>query len=510
MTTDEIEELKLRIASRWPTAEAFYAERDDRTARLVESLVAHVTRPVEIHVDPESAEDATVQRIALVAANLTVRWARRVRVVAPVRAQLHETLRHDGCGTLVERIESEMRTADPFFDATPCAAGIKPLRLFVGPYRAGTPEADEDDFQVHAVSWTALGARLDHPAHLALADEATVAAAALAGAVGASDLFKRAIGHEPSKWMKTFAWDTWCSELVLDTNAWHSVVARPVPGTLDVGRLLLAGVGAIGSALAYLMGMMRLTGNLTLFDRDAVDGTNLNRSPLFTVLDAFEGASKTAVAKRWLSAHSYLSVSSIDGIWRDHAHTFGETPFDAWISLTNEDGAWASVPFQLPPVVLQGTTTSGWGFGAGRHIPRVEDCTMCRMPRPEAAFRGPCAMGELPSVVDQQEVKVPVASLPFLSTASAALVMAMMMQLEGGRDALNLPNQASVDLGTGLPAVVVLHRGPTAGCRGCKAMQSSGWVTRGARGRYGALSTRAGVAVGETCPDRSPEAQVAK
>jgi hypothetical protein len=484
-----MEEVKRRIASRWPTADAFYAERDDRTVRLVGSLVEYVTRPVEIHVDPVAAENATVQRIALVAANLTARWARRVRVVMPVEARLHETLRRDGLETLGERIEWEMRMADPFFDASPAVASMAPLRLFVGPWCAGMPCVDGDDFQVHAVAWTALGARLGVDGrHSAIGDEATVAAAALAGALGAGDLFKRAVGHEPWTWIKTFAWDTWSSELVLGTHAWESAVTRRVPDTLDMGRLLLAGVGAIGSALVYCMDMMRLTGQLTLFDRDAVDGTNLNRSPLFTVLDAFEAASKTVAAKRWMVGRPGFCVLSVDGIWRDHAGAFGAAPFDTWISLTNEDAAWANVPFQLPPVVLHGTTTSGWGLGAGRHIPRVEDCTMCRMPRPEAEFRGPCAMGELLPRRAEQGAGAPVASLPFLSTASAALVMAMLMQLDSGSDAMGLPNQVLVDLAAGLPAVVTLQRGPTEGCRGCRAMRLSAWDRRGGRGRYAALS----------------------
>jgi hypothetical protein len=260
--------------------------------------------------------------------------------------------------------------------------------------------------------------------------------------------------------------------------------------------LLLAGVGAIGSALAYIMDMAPMIGHVTLFDREAVDGTNLNRSPLFTVLDAFESASKTRAAMRWLERHSGLSVVPVDGIWRDHGGVFGETPFDTWISLTNEDGAWANVPFQLPPVVLHGTTTSGWGFGAGRHIPRVEDCTMCRMPRPEAVFRGPCARGELLRGATELGQTAPVASLPFLSTASAALVVAMQMQLEIG-DATQLANQVSVDLGVGMPALITLRRGPTEGCRGCKVMRSTAWEGRGGRGRYRGLSSTVGLSIGE-------------
>jgi len=280
---------------------------------------------------------------------------------------------------------------------------------------------------------------------------------------------------------------------VLGATAWNSVVARPIPESLDVGRLLIAGVGAIGSALVYIASMMNLKGHITLFDRDAVDSTNLNRSPLFTVLHAVEEATKTSVAEQLLlgGGREGLCVEAIDGVWRAHAGKFGEAGFDVWVSTTNEDGAWASVPFQMPPVVVHGTTTSGWGFAAGRHIPRVEDCTLCRMPRPEAEFRGPCAEGELmPNAVVPAAlpaVEAPVASLPFLSTASAALVMAMVMQLEYPGSA-ELPNQVSVDLSVGLPAVITLQRGPTEGCRGCKAMRSYAWTNRGGRGRYASLT----------------------
>jgi hypothetical protein len=494
MRLAELEELKARIASRWPTAEAFYAERDDRTVRLVGPLAQYAMRPIEIIVDPDAQDDLTVQRIARVATNLTVRWARRVQVAGEV----------DG-------IEREMRLANPFFDARPAAAGEKSLRLFVGPWRRGLPESSADDFQVHALAWTALGRRAtdngmtegnaanerqgtrEHDVGVRQEAGATVAAAALAGALGAADLFKRAVGHDRSQWLRTFAWDTWSSELELGATAWSSVVARPIPPALDVGRLLIAGVGAIGSALVYIASMMNLQGHITLFDRDAVDATNLNRSPLFTVLHAFEEATKTSVAKQLLDGAGCegLCVEGIDGVWRDHVGRFGEAGFDVWVSTTNEDGAWASVPFQLPPVVVHGTTTSGWGFAAGRHIPRIEDCTLCRMPRPEAEFRGPCAEGQLvPNAVVPgavAPVDAPVASLPFLSTASAALVLGTVMQLDKP-GATELPNEVSVDLSVGLPAVITLKRGPTESCRGCKAMRSDAWANRGGRGRHAWLT----------------------
>ena len=476
--------LRRRVAERWPVADAFYRERDDRTARLVGNIAEYGDQPVEIHVDPMTAHDVTVQRIALIAANLTTRWARSVRVVVPSGTLLHGSLRSGGLATLADRVDWEMAHADPFG-----ISGVRdrPLRLFVGPWHMAQQSLKADDFCVHATHWTALGRRghdIRACDNRAVSSPATVAATALAASLGAADLFKRAIGQNHDDLIRTFAWDTWAHDFVLGPQGWDSVTRRPVPGDLDFGRTLLAGVGAIGSALVYLMRMMSLRGAITLFDRDHVDVTNLNRSPLFTVLDALAQRSKTSVGKQYLEGLD-LTIEAQNGNWRDHVEKFAVEQFDVWISLTNEDGAWAEVPFHLPPVVLHGTTTSGWGFGAGRHIPRVEDCTLCRMPRPEQEFRGPCAVGGIAHPANQEPVR---ASLPFLSTASAALLLSLYTRLITGLDGGHGVNDIAADLTSGLPAIIGVRRLPTATCRGCRIMHSSVWRERGGRGRFAKLS----------------------
>lgn len=499
-----------RMAVRWPTGEAFYAQRDDRTMRGVGNLREYVNRVVEIHVDPRAVDHAGVQLIALVAANLTARWARRVRVFVPVDAKLDKMLERDGMTLLAERVEREMTLADPFGEfivsavqASECEPeNVEPLRLFVGPWVQSARTLTADDYVVHAVNWTALGRRGDivlDPRVISDQEggrgDATAAAAGLAGSLGAADLFKRAIRHHRTAWMPTFSWDTWSSAVAHGVAAWASIARRPAPAALDLGNTLLAGVGAIGSAFLYLADAMPMTGALWLLDRDAIDVTNLNRSPMFTVRHALEGAKegqdggalKTVAAKDYLARHP-VTVETLDGLWREHAAAVSARELDVWISLTNEDGAWAEVPFQLPPVVLHATTTSGWGFGAGRHIPRAEDCTLCRMPRPMQEFRGPCAMGEV-ATVGGNPIR---ASLPFLSTASAALLLASLLQLQAGFECEGIEgaNDIAADLAAGLPAVVALLRRPTPECRGCRAVRSPLWMTRGGRGRFARYSLR--------------------
>lgn len=474
------------VLARWLRSEDFYAERDNRTELEVKGLAAYANQAVEIVIDPVHAHARTIQQAALVACNLTSRWARAVTVIAP-EVELCPELRRDGLTLLGERIMVEMRSADPFGaftyrEASGALSGeSRPLRLFIGPWEEAAGDQGEvitsDDYVAHARGWMALGRR-GRGFGLGHAVPATTAAAALAACVGAADLFKRAVGHERGEWVGDYSWCTWSH--AFSPSALAHYTPRQVPSVLHLGSVLLAGVGAIGSALAYIADLMTLKGRLMLLDRDRVETSNLNRSPLFTVGDALAAALKTDSVSSYLARHNGLQLGTVTGTWAENGVWLAREGFDVWVSLTNEEGAWAQVPFQLPPVVLHGTTTSGWGFGAGRHIPRLDDCIMCRLPRPAAQFRGPCAEGEVGGAAAPAGAR---ASLPFLSAASAALVLAELLKI-GAHEYPGLPNDVSADLRYGLPAVVAVTRVPTEGCEGCRASRSKLWESRGGAGRY--------------------------
>ena len=478
MPTD-IEVLK----ARWRNGEEFYAERDHRTSLEVENLHGYVHRRVEILVDPESAGEITTQRIALLASNLTCRWSRNVSVFVP-SVPLAEPLDFSRDGSLGRRIAREMREADPFGNAQVQEPGDSTdpstLRLFVGPWRSNANVLAPEDYLVDARGWSAIG----HRAELSCGSSclpAAAPAAALAAAIGAGDLFKRAIGHPRSEWIGAINWCTWRHHLAHPDDPCAS--DPPVTSEVDLGELLLAGVGAIGSALLYILAQMPVRGRVTVLDRDDVETSNLNRSPLFTATDAALHHPKTQVAVALLRAIG-VEVDAVSGNWREYGEQLGRHPFDVWVSLTNEEAAWAEVPFQLPPIVLHGTTTSGWGIAFGRHIPRVEDCTACRLPRPHVEFRGPCSEGDVSATEEAAPVR---ASLPFLSSVSAALIAAELLKLRVPRVS-SLPNSVAADFRLGLPAVLAVLRGSSPNCAGCKIAQSPLWISHGGRGRYRSLS----------------------
>ena len=329
------------------SAEAFYRQRDNRTNLVVANLAAYAQREVEIVVDPHSATRPAVQVMALLAANLTARWARNVRVVVPEVA-LYMHFRRGRYALLSDRITAEMRAADPFGNFRVEESNGKTdghsLRLLIGDFAHGVASCAED-FVINAAGWSAMGRR-GAGVVTASMPPATIAAAGLAAALGVADIFKRAIGHAPAHWLPDYCWSTWSHQLQREPFV---EAQAPLVEQLDLGKTLLAGVGAIGSAFVYLADLLPLRGALTLLDRDAVETSNLNRSPLFTATDAQNAVSKTAAAKSYLTAQN-LRVETIDGLWREHSARLADHPFDVWISLTNEDAAWAEVPFLLPPV----------------------------------------------------------------------------------------------------------------------------------------------------------------
>jgi hypothetical protein len=467
------------IWERWPTAESFYAERDHRTEIEVESLRRYVDTPIEIHVSELAALSPAIQQMALTAANLTSRWARRISVFVP-QVKLERPLSCLGDHSLADRIAREMREADPFGNFKvegPNRGDRRSLRIFVG--SSEQFEIGDRDYCISADRWMALGRR-GRQFEIGVAPSAVAPAAALAGALGASDLFKRAIGHSTKEWLHDLIWCTWDHEFHTDVDLCR---APAVPSSGEFGNVLLAGVGAIGSALLYILGMVGGSGNLTLLDRDGVETSNLNRSPLFTAKDAAEQRRKVDVGQDFLRRIG-IGANVIHGPWREVADSVSGQRFDVWVSLTNEDGAWSEVPYHLPPPVLHGTTTSGWGIGFGRHLPGIEDCTGCRLPQPHAQFRGPCAQGVIAEPAEQKQIR---ASLPFLSTVPGALIAAELLKLNYAQ-APSLPNLVQADFRFGVPFLVALRVLRNPQCRGCQSWNEALWSARGGRSRFAAFS----------------------
>jgi hypothetical protein len=295
----------------------------------------------------------------------------------------------------------------------------------------------------------------------------------LAASLATAQLFKVGIGQDGERWIRTVTWDLW-QHALRNGEADGPTADEPMEGGLDWGRTLLAGVGAIGSALIYLARMEPMGGTLGILDVDKVETSNLNRTPLFNARDVADETLKVDVVLEYLRG-SGVVTERFDGWWEDVSGAVRSEPWDYWITLTNEHGVWTELPFLQPPVLLHATTTSGWGIAVGRHAGNGDDCTRCRMPIQKEEFRGPCATGAIANSSEGEPA--PRAALPFLSTAAAALLLAECHRVRRyQRD--GSPNQVTADLLWGLVGISAVHRGTTPGCSGCEYLERVAMVAK--------------------------------
>lgn len=454
-------------------ADEFYALRDSRTNACV-AAHSYAARRVAITVGPDAATTYAGQVAFALAVNLTARWCRHVRVgVAPARVDLRLAR---AVGVDVERLDDFViqvaRSADPFGTFyVGEAASTDVLELHVG--ADGAPARA---YCIRGSGWLALGGAAARQGHLGKPDDDNPLGAALAATVGCAWLFRRALGdqHALPDAVTLSLWNLRGAAAADD--------GPPVLGNL--GELMLVGCGAVGSAIAWLTSLTDLSARWTVVDADAVDMTNLNRSPLFTVDDV--GLDKCDVVASLLRRVGAESTSVPkwfhEALAADQA--FQERP-DLVIPAANDRGVRHGIQQQVPPLQVYGTTNRDWQAFLGRHVPLVEDCLACRFPsvgqvEPPLA----CSTVGLPTS-EQTEHKVD-AALPFLSTAAAVLAVAELAKvvMRGGGYPVN-SNFACIDFRGSLEGFFVEQRGRSAGCM-CSDQRAI-WTTLNGNTRHASL-----------------------
>lgn len=390
------------------TADEFHAARDQRTLACAGAARFHDAKVV-LSIDDLEAQTASGQATFLIAANLMSRWARRARIDVPRIALRPEVgslaiAPRDG---LAETTLELMRWADPFGDFE-AGTWRDAIRVHVG--AGGTSDAH----CIRGDGWLALAGTPARDRSGRQHDTVGLGAA-LAACVGVAIAFRRAIGDPviPSD-VRLSLWNL---------RGGASAEQGPPPVQIKVGRLLIAGFGAVGSSYAYLLAPGRPIGEIVIVDGDVIDASNLNRSPIFGAPQL--GLQKALVGEQFFLERGVLAraVSS----WLDDAIRSGElgARFDLVVPVANERAARLVVQQQVPPLQIYGTTSRDWQAFLGRHLPLVEDCLICRFP--ERAAKGTPAMVCSTGAVGQFDATGAPhadAALPFLSVASAALAIA--------------------------------------------------------------------------------------
>lgn len=430
----------------------FYRLRDDRTSRIVKGLDYHQLR-VRLVADTEAVHVFGGQVQLLLAANMLARWCRQIEFGFP-NAQLLPHLRIREHETIYDRIRSAAAEADPFGNFQFCEVRSPEIEYTL---KIGNAFLRNEivDFTIDAGGWRAW-AGSGHQTFDTVGDDFNLASAAFAACIGVADAFKVAIGLPNRLRVKNTSFS------LLDFSVGPQALTDvrsdiPTPARVNLGNIQIVGVGSVGSAVIFLLGMLQPEGNIVLIDHDPVKIVNLNRSPLFGIFDV--GKAKVVVAREYLGDE--LVTDAFIGRYDEFIEQHGRQPgkADLLLSLANEYGVRGSVEHNFPPLQVYGTTTIDWGINYHRHIPLRGDCSVCRYPLDDIPVQMACSEAQL-QTKDGDQVD---AALPFASVATAALIVADLLKLQLTGYPFT-PNFAFVDLKGPLEFVLAYDKQRRQGC----------------------------------------------
>jgi ThiF family len=214
----------------------------------------------------------------------------------------------------------------------------------------------------------------------------------------------------------------------------------PFPSTIDIGKTLMFGSGAVGSNILYFMSFFKWHGSIYINDFDMVKILNLNRSLLQMKDDV--GTNKALCGAQYLSRLGF-NATALTGSHKDF-FADREMSADLIVPTANEENIRWDLANNYPPLMIYGTTDSNWGAYLGRHIPLLEECLACRFPNQVTEEHMACAKTQL----SRNNSNEPDAALPFLSALAALLAVAEIVKLQlpgypfhGGRMNINLSGQ---------------------------------------------------------------------
>ena len=417
----------------------FYRERDARTIDYLESDWA-VDAAVSVEAGDDACSTPAGQLVLLTLVNQLMRFHRIVRVSIsdPDAAMLVSGV----CGgtSLGHEMVKLASRIDPYgqFRVDTQAGGISDVSIGVGgACRKGLSwylGIDRCTAEL-ATSPLSLGYRTG-------ADLRGAGAAAILGAAAAMKtvLGLRAVPRRLSVW-----------------NLQEGDLADAGPPELpsvDVGRTLMIGAGAVGAGVVYWLMHWGQHSPWAIVDGDHVELHNTNRCVLFFPDDAgwLGGGArfKSACLAEYLPAVRHIEK------WYDEApETGGE--FDTVLVLANERDVRTQVSHRNDPVQFQATTSRNWVAQLHRHIAGVDDCIRCRM----LDIRTPnmeCSEGATATVEKPQR---PDAALPFLSLASGLMLVSKLQHLQLGEFGLSRVNRWDWDFKS-------THQMDVSGIRQCR------------------------------------------
>lgn len=418
----------------------FYRQRDLRTSEYLESEPFEVL-PVHVGIDAEAAAEPAGQLALLALSNQLARVHRQITFDLPsVSIPVHIPVRF-ARPTLDDTLLSICSKVDPYGDfriAPPPAGRILSIGLGSNPPGQYEWYLGADRSIAH-LSKSAVGFS---------SSAGTLRGAALASCLGAAAVFRSMLGLETVP-RSVSAWN----------YAEEGQEASPGPSslaTLDVGRVLMVGAGAVAASLVYWLNTFGVRGTWTVVDRDVVQVHNLNRGLIFVARDAGWPDKEPAIKAKLLA--SLLPCGRYENAWF-HESKFGEQQYDVVLGLANDHGVRHQIASRSFTVTLHATTGANWLSEFHRHIAGVDDCIWCRAGEISTPSFGCSTAGvEVPSRGKSD------AALPFLSAASGLMLATALERLESGELAKQNRNDWRWDFGSTYKMVSSGFRQCQAGC----------------------------------------------
>ena len=360
------------------TAAEFYFRRDARTITIVGNGLA-LSRLI-ISVDDAEAETFSGQLAFLLLVNLNTRWCRDIQFKVPDVA-VHPDLKvFFGCSNLHEATSRLASAIDPFgsFDIAKFELGKSHERVHI---HVGIQVA-RGAYPLMGRGWMAGCGEciLTNPL---IGEQCNPLGAALAASIGTAWAMRQCIGDT-----EVFA-DVMLSLWNYDDGA--AATDGPALANSSLGRLLMVGIGAVGSSMAYLLPLLRQKpSGVCLVDADDVDYPNLNRAPAFLAEDV--GVKKVQVVARHLE-RSGITTKFVPE-WFDGI-VVSVADFDLVVPAANEPAAREAIMNSVPPLMISASTGTQWDAYRQRHIPIKDDCLVCRFPSKNPAPALGCATGKV-------------------------------------------------------------------------------------------------------------------
>lgn len=397
--------------------EEFYKRRDDRTLRVAESNDYRNAR-VLITGRIDRLETYSGQIALLTAVNTISRFSRYITVQIP-KVELHSEVFCDA-DTLAEQCRLEMTAADPFgeFDFESTRDGRSPdVTVALGNFEVRT----EDTIRFDSRGWLARITK-NRPLPSFNNDSLNPVGPGVAGSYAAAETFKAITTGFDTK-QPTYTFDAYNLDVCDDLDMKPQLPSHPK--SLDLGSIHMVGVGAVGSGTLYFARHLPLEGQMTLIDKDHVDFTNLNRTPLFTTRDAVDEIPKVRVAQRFLP--SSISVNTHQQWYEDYIDENGPGSPDILLPLADEYGVRSTIQHNFPPLLIQ-TNTGSWGVNVRRSIPIEEPCLLCHFPPESPDPTYGCATGPINEISDNDQDEVQ-GAFPFTTPLAGALLTGELVKL---------------------------------------------------------------------------------